>query len=515
MHRTNPSGAARIPVSALRSAFIGLDTEYPLADGRRARRCYLDSAASSLMLRPAWATAEAFLAHYANTHSDLHFGARIATRAYAWAHERALAFVGADPQRHGCIFVGNGATGALNRLARKLAVLCPERGTVIVSEMEHHSNDLPHRQHAVRFEHAPLLGTAPALGSIDLAALERLLEAHRGDVRYVAVTAASNVTGILNPLRELADLVHAHGAWLIVDGSQLAMHAPLRMSDGIDFLVLSGHKLHAPGSPGMLIGRRDLLARTDPEEIGGGVVDDVTLADHQLTERFPDREEAGTPNIVGAVLLGAALETMLRVGMDAIRDHEQALLRPLLEWLTRTPGVRVYGDTDLARSPRTGTIAFNLHGLDHALVAAALNDYWGIAVRNACFCAHPYVREMLTPELWELGAEIDIETPAGLAAIDRRRGMVRASLALHTTEADLERLKEGITALLVEPQRFRDAYALDAEGTYVHRELAPDTAPLFDPEQELARQLDAILATTPADPESDPAGMHPTAAART
>jgi selenocysteine lyase/cysteine desulfurase len=210
-----------IPISSIQRRFIGLDTEYPLADGRRARRHYLDSAASSLMLQPAWETADAFLRHYANTHSLLHFGARIATHAYLWAHGRVLAFVGADPRRHTCVFAGSGSTAGFNRLARGLARLRPERPVVLVSDMEHHSNDLPHRKHAGQVEHIPLAGRAPAFGALDLDALRGALARHRGRVRYVAVTAASNVTGIVNSLRAIADLAHEHGAWLLVDGAQL------------------------------------------------------------------------------------------------------------------------------------------------------------------------------------------------------------------------------------------------------------------------------------------------------
>ena len=482
-----------LSVRNLQQAFFGLDTVYPRADGTRGRRTYLDSAASSLMLKPAWQTAQSFLDHYANTHSDLHFGARIATHAYNWAHERALTFVGADPQMHACAFVGSGSTGGFNRLARTLKILRPERSTVLVSEMEHHSNDLPHRKHAERFEHIPLLGKAPGIGSIDLAALERALQAHRGSVRYVAVTAASNVTGIINPLRSIAELVHAHDAWLIVDGSQMVMHAPVEMRDGIDFLVFSGHKLYAPGSPGVLIGRRDVLAAIDPDEVGGGIVDDVSLQDFLVADRFPDREEAGTPNIVGAVMLGAALDTLMRIGIDTIRDHEQKLLAPLLRWLVDQPRVRVYGDVDLDRSPRTGTIAFNLQGLDHALVAAALNDYWGIAVRNACFCAHPYVREMLKPELWELDTEFDTETVSGMAALKRRSGMVRASLALYTTEGDLDTLKNAIRTLTADHARFIASYELAGDGNYVHRDFRRSAQDLFDPQDELSKHLAATV----------------------
>jgi selenocysteine lyase/cysteine desulfurase len=478
-----------IPLASIRNCFIGLDTEYPRADGRRSRRHYLDSAASSLMLKPAWETADAFLRHYANTHSLLHFGARVATHAYLWAHGRVLAFVGADPRRYTCTFAGSGSTAGFNRLARGLARLRPERPVVLVSDMEHHSNDLPHRKHGEVIEHIPLTGNAPAFGAVDLQALERLLEKHRERVRYVAVTAASNVTGILNPLRAIADLVHEHGAWLLVDGAQWVAHAPVRVTDGIDFLVFSGHKVYAPGSPGVIVGERALLAQVEPDEVGGGMVDDVSFEDYTVTEHFPEREEAGTPNIVGAVLLGAALETMMQVGMEAVHAHEQALLAPLMKTLAARPGVRVYGDTDLARSPRVATIAFNLIGLDHALVAAVLNDYFGVAVRNACFCAHPYVREMLKPELWEADAEIDVQSEAGLAALELRKGMVRASLGLYTVQEDIDTLLGGIDALLADPEGFRARYEQAEDGLYRHRSFSVPVQSLFDPGEELRRRI--------------------------
>ena len=478
-----------IPISSIRNRFIGLDTVYPRADGSRARRHYLDTAASSLMLEPAWKTADAFLRHYANTHSLLHFGARIATHACLWAHGRVLAFVGADPRRHTCIFTGSGSTAGFNRLARGLARLRPERPLVLVSDMEHHSNDLPHRKHAGEVEHIPLTGTAPAFGALDVGALKALLERHRGRVRYVAVTAASNVTGILNPLPEIARLVHEHGAWLLVDGAQMIAHAPVRMADGIDFLVFSGHKVYAPGSPGVIVGERAVLSRVEPDEVGGGMVDDVSFEDYTVTEHFPEREEAGTPNIVGAVLVGAALETLMQVGMDAVRAHEQALLAPLLKSLTTRPGVRVYGDTDLARSPRVATIAFNLAGLDHALVAAVLNDYFGVAVRNACFCAHPYVREMLKPELWEAGEDLDVDSASGLVALELRKGMVRASLGLYTVQEDIDALLAGIDALRADPDGYRARYERVDEDSYRHRSFAVPARALFDPGEELRRRL--------------------------
>jgi selenocysteine lyase/cysteine desulfurase len=478
-----------LTIASLQNRFIGLDTEYQLADGTRSRRYYLDSAASALMLEPAWKMAQAFLGHYANTHSHLHFGARVATHAYVWAHERALAFVGANQTDYACAFVGSGSTGGFNRIARALAGLRPERDTVLISGMEHHSNDLPHRKHAGRVEHIPMMGTPPAFGPLDLIALERLLNENKGRVNYVAVTGASNVTGIINPIREMARLAHAHGAWLVVDGSQLVMHAPVRMDDGIDFLAFSGHKVYAPGSPGVVVGRRDILSGLEPDEVGGGMVEDVSLESYIVSDRFPDREEAGTPNIVGAVLLGAALEALMQLGMDKVQAHEQAMLAPLMKELAARPLVRVYGDMDLKRSPRTGTIAFNIDGLDHGLVAAALNDYFGVAVRNDCFCAHPYVREMLKPELWAI--DLGAETPEILAEMEQRKGMVRASFGLYTTGADLKALLRGIDALCADMEGFRQRYERGPDDTYRHRQFSASAESLFDPRRELARALEA------------------------
>ncbi len=478
-----------LPLASVKHRFIGLDTEYPLADGRRSRRHYLDSAASALMLEPAWKTAQSFLRHYANTHSHLHYGARIASHAYVWAHERALAFVGADPKNYACAFAGSGSTAGFNRIARALAGLRPERDTVLVSGMEHHSNDLPHRKHSGRVEHIPMTGTAPAFGPLDLVALERLLEANKGRVNYVAVTGASNVTGILNPVKEIARLAHAHGAWLVVDGSQLVMHAPVRMDDGIDFLAFSGHKVYAPGSPGVIVGRRDILSGLEPDEVGGGMVADVSFENYIVSDRFPDREEAGTPNIVGAVLLGAALETLMQIGMEQIHVAEQAMLAPLMKELARREKVRVYGDMDLKRSPRTGTIAFNIDGLDHGLVAAALNDYFGIAVRNDCFCAHPYVREMLKPELWAI--DLGAEDEATLAEIEQRKGMVRASFGLYTTDDDLKALLAGLDALCADVEGFRARYEMGADEVWRHKAFSATAESLFDPKRELALALAA------------------------
>lgn len=476
--------------------FIGLDTRYPLADGRVTRRHYLDSAASTLALRGARAVADELLGHYANTHSGLHFSARIAGHAYGWAHDQVVRFLRADPARHAAFFAGSGCTAALNRLARALAARRPERDTTLVSLMEHHANDLPHRKHAGHVLHVPLTGQAPALGAVDVAALERLLERHRGRVNYVAVSAASNVTGTVNPVHDIAALAHAHDAWVVVDASQHLAHAPLPISDTgaaereLDAVVFSGHKLYAPGSPGAAVVSRHLLENQEPDEVGGGMVDDVYLSGYQVASRFPDREEAGTPDILGAVQLGATLNVLRRIGMERIHATEQTQLRLLLAELSAMPDVRVYGDLDLDRSPRLGTVAFNLDGLEHGLVAAALNDYHNVAVRNGCFCAHPYVRELLKPELWAL--DLDPDDADATALLGRRQGMVRASLGLYTTDEDIAALLAGVRDLLARPDYFRSLYESDTEGNFEHRTFKAPAKTLFDPEAALDRALSRL-----------------------
>jgi selenocysteine lyase/cysteine desulfurase len=481
--------------------FLGLDTRYRLADGRETCRHYLDSAASTLAMNCARQVADELLRHYANTHSQAHFSARIVNHAYDWAHQQVLNFVGSsDSGHHVACFAGTGSTASLNRLARALAARRPERDIVLVSLMEHHANDLPHRKQAGQVIHIPLTGEAPALGAVDMAVLAQLLEHYRGRVNYVAVSAASNVTGIVNPVHDIAALAHAHGAWVVVDASQSLAHAPLTLSDTgaaereLDAVAFSGHKLYAPGSPGVMVVRRALLEDQEPDELGGGMVDDVSVSGYQITDRFPDREEAGTPNIPGAVQLGAVLNVLQRIGIAQVHAAEQRLLRRLLAELAAIPDVRIYGDPDPDRTPRLGVVSFNLAGLEHGLVAAVLNDYHNVAVRDGCFCAHPYVRELLKPELWEL--DIDLDADDADALIQPWRGMVRVSLGLYSTDEDIEALLTGVRDLLANPDRYRTQYQVDSDGNFRHRTFAVSPESLFDPEGAL-RQALAHLVTRP------------------
>lgn len=474
--------------SELKTRFLGLDTCYPLADGSTHRRIYLDSAASTLMLAPALDTATAFLAHYANSHSTAHHSARIATDCFDWARSQVLRFVHAPPDDYACALLGSGSTSAFNRLAAGLAALRPQRPVALVSTLEHHSNDLPHRRFNPELYHIPALGEGYQCGGIDLAALERQLNEHTGRVNYVAVTGASNVTGAISPLREIAALCHRHDTLLLVDAAQMAAHMPIDMArDEIDFLVFSGHKIYAPGAPGALVGRRDLLAAMPPFEVGGGMVDYVSKHGFQFADDLADREQAGTPNLFGAVLLGAALATLEHVGMDVIWQQEQALTAHALTSLSRCPGLRLYGPP---QGDRLGVFSFNLHGVDHGLLAAILNDYYGIAVRNQCFCAHPYVRELLQEELWQAPASDDPELIE--FQINLRKGMVRASFGVYTQTTEIDALADALCDIAARIDHYRALYQPLADGNYRHREFQPDSRTLFDP----ATTLNQLLETT-------------------
>jgi selenocysteine lyase/cysteine desulfurase len=474
-------------LASLQASFIGRDTEYPIVDGTRGPRIYLDSAASTLMMAPAYDVGHEFLVHYASTHSDLHYAARGASHAFDWAHECVLEFVDADPDQYCTFFAGSGATAGFNRMAASLSRARPEREIVLVSEMEHHSNDLPHRHHSSHVVHVPCLGEFERYGGLDMDRLREIFDEHGEKINYIAVTGASNVSGAITPLAEVAKLAHAVGAYLLVDASQMIAHAPVSMNDAdIDVLVFSGHKIYAPGSPGAVIAKKSVLNEIKPAELGGGMVDDVYIAEYMPTATLPDREEAGTPNIVGAITLGAVLDLLTKVGMDKVREKEISLIDFAWNGLKEIEGVSVYGPNP-EDVPRTGTIAFNIKGLDHGLTAAALNDYYNIQVRNGCFCAHPYVRELLKKEMWDM--DIDPDAPNAEADVERKRGMARASLGLYTTHADLEALLVAVRDLVSRRDEILSLYEPIGSNGYRHTKFEPAALDIFDPERSLQSYL--------------------------
>jgi len=437
-----------------RDEIVGIDERAPVLDGRWVPYVNLDNAATTPALRSVVAAVADLLPVYASVHRGTGYKSRITTAAYERAREVVGAFVGADPDRDVVVF-GKNTTDAVNLLAGSLAV---EPGSVVLTTLlEHHSNDLPWRDRA-RVVH---VGARPD-GTLDEDDLDRQLARHAGRVALVAVSGASNVTGVVPPVHAIAERVHAAGARILVDAAQLAAHRRIDMRPHddpghLDFVVLSAHKTYAPFGTGALIGRRDGLG-VRPHQPGGGTVRAVTV-DDVLWADLPDRQEGGSPNVVGAVALAAAVMRLAEVGLDRIAAHEQALVGYAMARLARIPGLRLYGPVgEGAAAGKVGVVPFTLDGPDPALVAAVLGYEHGIGVRSGCFCAQPYVAHLLgyTP------AEVLVSGATGGVL-----GTVRISLGAYNDTGDVDRAVEALA--LVAAGAVRGTYERAPDGSWAPR----------------------------------------------
>jgi selenocysteine lyase/cysteine desulfurase len=329
-------------------------------------------------------------------------------------------------------------TEAINHLAYRLG-LGPD-DVVATTVVEHHANLLPWARVARR--RWVECGTA---GTFDTADVVRVLDDGRRPA-LLALTGASNVTGWLPPVEEICAEAHGRGIPVLLDAAQLAPHRPV--PTGPDFVAFSGHKLYAPFGAGALIGPREVFERGDPFLAGGGAVDLVDLDEVIWTEP-PEREEAGSPNVVGAVAFGQAMDDLERMGWETVTAHEHALATRLYEGLRGIDGVHLLGPWSAPGSGRhehdgLAVAAFTLDGMHHALVAARLSAEYGIGVRHGCFCAHPYLIRLLG-----VGRDGVDRARAAVQRGDRSAipGAVRASCGLGTSEDDVDALLDALRAL--------------------------------------------------------------------
>lgn len=424
---------------SVRERIVGINTRVPLLNGEARPYINFDNAASTPALKDVLNTVDEFMLWYSSVHRGTGFKSKIATQAYDDAHRIVADFVGANLRDHAVIF-GKNTTDAVNKLSYRLPLTKDD--VVLVSLLEHHSNDLPWRARA-QVEHI----RADELGRLDEADLDRLLTRHAGRVKLVAITGASNVTGHLPDVHRIAEKAHRAGAQILVDAAQLAPHRPISMGAlddpaHLDYVAISAHKMYAPFGTGALIGRKDTFERGEPEYRGGGTIEIVTV-DHVEWAGAPDRDEAGSPNVVGAVALAAAIKALNKIGMNAIADHEAELTAYTLERLAGIGGVAIYGDPEpRTAAQRLGVIPFNIDGLSHFLVAAILGAEWGIGVRNGCFCAHPYLLHLLG-----LSAEESHRVRRDILNNDRRDmpGLTRISFGLYNTAEEVDVLIQAIS----------------------------------------------------------------------
>jgi cysteine desulfurase / selenocysteine lyase len=422
-----------------RDLFVGLDVDAPLLNGRRQRYTNFDNAASTPPLLRVQKAVDDFLVYYSSVHRGTGFKSQLSTHAYEQSRDIVLGFLGADPDEHTCIF-GKNTTEAINKLARRFPFTA-QRNVVLTSGMEHHSNDLPWRAVAETIH----IGLTPD-GGLDLEEFDTKLVEFCERVALIAITGASNVTGYLPPIHDLAEKAHQVGAQILVDCAQLAPHRKVSMgtlSDPrhLDYVSISAHKMYAPFGTGALVGRRDTFESGDPDMVGGGTVEIVTLGDVTWADP-PDRDEAGSPNTVGAIALAAAIRQLEDIGMDAVASHEAELTAYALERLGAIDDLVIYGNRDPQHAPaRLGVIPFQLRGHSHFLVSAILGHEFGIGVRSGCFCAHPYILRLLG-----LNDDEAHQVRDRILAGDKSEmpGLIRASFGLYNTVAEIDFLAEAL-----------------------------------------------------------------------
>jgi len=364
---------------------------------------YLDSAATAQKPRAVIdAIAQAYSRDYATVHRGVYERSATMTDAYERSRAAASNLIGGQPNE---LIFTRGATEAINLVARTLPK--DGRNRVLLSQLEHHSNIVPWQLAGYEVDAVPLTGE----GQIDLDAAEAMItEQHR----VVAFAHVSNVLGSILDAKRAAEIAHSKGALLLLDGCQAVPRLPVNVAAlGADFYAFSAHKLYGPTGIGALWGWAELLASMPPWQGGGAMIDTVTFEETTFLDP-PARFEAGTPHIVGAVGLHAAVNWVEHLSLDAIHAHECALVAETREALRSIPGVTVYGPDDSA-----GIVSFNVDGV-HPHDTATILDDAGVAVRAGHHCAQPLMR-------W-LGVE----------------ATARASFAAHSDSSDIAALVKGI-----------------------------------------------------------------------
>ena len=440
--------------SFTRGRLIGDDLRVPVLEGAPRRYVDLDTAATSSASTAVLRAVQDFLPWYSSVHRGAGAKSQYSSARYDEARETIVRFVGADPATHLALFPRN-TTEAMNQIAFRLGLTMDD--VVVTTAVEHHANLLPWRRHA-RLR----VVDVDERGTFDVAAVVAALD-EKPAPRVLAVTGASNVTGWMPDLRAIAAAARERGVLVVVDGAQLAPHRPIDMAAlGIDVLALSGHKMYAPFGAGALIAPRALLADGEPFLVGGGAVKAVSF-DDVVWEDGADREDAGSPNVVGVVALAAAADELRSDGWPSLLRHEHTLLQALDAELAAVPGLQRLGP---ASGDRTPVAAFNLDGVPHGLLAARLANEYAIGTRSGCFCAHPYMGRLLG--LTE--AEIDqFHTDVRNGNRHRLPGAVRVSANRQTYLTDIPLLGHALREIAATPEG-AERYTLDERGDYVPRE---------------------------------------------
>ncbi|MFC5724619.1 aminotransferase class V-fold PLP-dependent enzyme [Streptomyces gamaensis] len=436
---TLPAVAEPLPV-------LGSDVRVPLVTGGEVGYAALDYGASAPALRRVWDDVAAYAPYYGSVHRGAGYLSQLSTELFENSRAEVGRFLGCRPADQ--VVFTRSTTDSLNLLAGVL----PSGTRVFVFESEHHAALLPWERRAdVEVTYL----TAPRSRREAVEVLERALAGREPHgPALVCVTGASNVTGELWPVRELAAAAHAHGARIVLDAAQLAPHHPVDIAElDVDWVAFSGHKLYAPFGAGVLAGRADWLRAAEPYLAGGGASRTVARgADGRVSVVWHEgtaRHEAGSPNVIGAYAIAAACRALTEAGFERLVAREQRLLSALRAGLAEVPGVKVlslFGED----APRVGVLSFVVEGWNSSHLAAALSAEYGIGVRDGLFCAHPLVRTLLGTDgraPGECGAPEGEREQAPLNA-------VRVSFGAGTPDEHVERFVRAVEELVAHGARW-------------------------------------------------------------
>lgn len=406
---TQEAAAAR-PLAAV----TGAELQAPLIQGGHVRYANLDYGASAPALTIVSAYLNEVLPYYASVHRGAGFASQISTSVYENSRDIVRDFVGGRPD-DSVIFTRN-TTDSLNLLAGCLPQIDgTPTGEVLYLDIEHHANLLPWQG----VPHRSVVAASTLAATIT----NLRHELSQGGVSLLAVTGASNVTGEILPIAELAALAHEFGARIVVDAAQLAPHRRINIAEAdVDYVVFSGHKLYAPFGAGVVAGRPDWLDAGTPHLAGGGAVREARL-DSVSWATGPARHEGGSPNVLGAATLARATQVLASLDQQAWHDHEAAIRSYLVEGLQAIDGVtvhQIFSDS----TDTIGVVNFSVEGFDAGLVAAYLSAEHGVGLRDGRFCAHPLLKRLGLPS-----------------------GSLRASFGVGSRLEDAARLLKGIQEL--------------------------------------------------------------------
>ncbi|MFD5228016.1 aminotransferase class V-fold PLP-dependent enzyme [Streptomyces qaidamensis] len=432
-----PSICAPLPV-------LGQDVTVPLVTGGEVTYAALDYAASAPALQRVWDDVAAYAPYYGSVHRGAGYLSQLSTDLFENARRTVAEFLGCREGDQ--VVFTRSTTDSLNLLAAALPADCQ----VFVFETEHHAALLPWRHARVTCLDAPR-SPREAVETLERALAGRTVSIEGGHgPALVCVTGASNVTGELWPVRELAAAAHAHGARIVLDAAQLAPHHPVSVADlDVDWVAFSGHKLYAPFGSGVLAGRADWLRAAEPYLAGGGASRKVSRRqDGGVDVEWHDsaaRHEAGSPNVIGAYAVASACKALTEAGFDTLVAREQHLVRAVREGLADVPQVRflsLFGDD----APRVGVLSFVVDGWNSSHFAAALSAEYGIGVRDGLFCAHPLVRTLLGSDPQSQGECGSPEAAPG----EKSLNAIRVSFGAGTPDEHVERFVRAVKELVTD-----------------------------------------------------------------